>query len=90
MTEQMLQSARRGDWDMLTSREENRQRLLEGVSGVEENEPLDGAAAERQADLIRGILALDHQTRELVRKKMGEISRRFDGEKKIAEVYGPH
>jgi len=90
MTEQMLESAKRGDWDVLISQEENRQSLIKKAFGQRKGEPIETAAAEQQADLMRGILTLDHQTRDLIEKQMYELSKRFDREKKIAEAYGYH
>jgi len=90
MTEQMLESAKRGDWDAVTSWEEHRQRLLEWVTGVEENRSIDHAEVEGQADLIRMILSLDNQIKELLAEKMLKLRKEFDGAKKLVGAYGIH
>lgn len=90
ITERMFQSAKRGDWDAVTSLEENRQRLLEGVTGVEENRSIDHAEVEGQADWIRNILSLDIQIKELLTKKMFKLRKEFDGAKKLVGAYGVH
>lgn len=90
MTEQMLERAKRGDWEAVTSLEESRQRLLKRSFGQRENRAIDHAAAKQQAALIRKILSIDNQTKELVVKKMVDLRKHFNSEKKLVKAYGPH
>jgi len=89
ITQQMLQSAKREDWDILVTREESRQSLLERAF-EQEKRSLDSTFSAEKSELIRNILSLDHQTRDLLVQKMVGLREHFIREKNITEAYGPH
>lgn len=87
LTEKMLENARNGLWEEIGALEKERQGVFSlsiasaGLSGDSDKEP------EREADLIRRVLAIDGEISDLVRKEMAELHRRLDEERKILRTY---
>ena len=91
LTTQMLDAARRGDWDHLVELE-NRcasqvDRLREGEAPV----PLTGAWRETKIRIIKQILDQDRQIRDIVEPWMAELAALINStgtERKLSQAYG--
>lgn len=89
--QQMLESARQGDWNGLIELERKRGRLLEDLASGEQGGSQEPEVQEKKAVLIRQILEIDGETRELAEawlKELQEILGSVDTEQKLQKAYG--
>jgi len=90
VTRQMLEAARKNEWDDLASLEQNRFSLIERLMASDMNDLSDGQLNARKAELIQSILANDTETRTLTQAWMGELRQIIDSlgaEKKLKDAY---
>jgi len=90
LTHQMLETARKNEWDDLATLEVKRFNQVEKLMASDMNDLSDGQLNSRKAELIQNILASDAETRTLAQVWMVELRQIIDSlgaEKKLKDVY---
>jgi flagellar protein FliT len=90
LTVRMRDAARESQWDELAALENERYARVKGLMAAPEAPPLSGEQDARKADLIRGILDLDAETRSLTEAWRLELRQILDSvgtEKKLGNAY---
>lgn len=91
VTGEMLDAARCGDWDRLIERERACRILVEELKQLAENVPLDDAARQRKAEIIRKVLADDKEIRNITEPQLARLADLLDGsrrERGLRNAYG--
>lgn len=90
LTQQMLESAQRGDWDRLTAFEHERAAIVDQLVRQEDEKVWGPAERARKGDLIRAILEADAEIKVLTESWMGELQEilgSIGAEKKLHKAY---
>lgn len=90
LTRQMLEAARKNEWDDLATLEVKRFNLIERLMASDMNDLSDGQLNSKKAELIQNILAGDTETRTLAQAWMVELREILDSlgaEKKLKDAY---
>ena len=90
LTEKLLAGARGSEWDNVVALQADRQRVLERLKRSGGSGSAEMQDPEHKADLIRKILEMESQVRDLVEKGMSEISEHFQAERQLLQAYGGH
>jgi flagellar protein FliT len=91
LTEQMVQAAKRSDWDALVLLEQRCAAHVQTLREQEPQEPMSGADRERKIELIRQMLNADRQIRDLTMPWMAQLSKLINAtgtERRIVTAYG--
>jgi flagellar protein FliT len=91
LTEQMVQAARRSDWDALVLLEQRCAAHVQTLREQEPQQPMSGAERERKIELIRQMLNADRQIRDLTMPWMAQLSKLINAtgtERRIVNAYG--
>jgi flagellar protein FliT len=91
LTEQMVQAAKRSDWDALVLLEQRCAAHVQTLREQEPQEPMSGAERERKIELIRQMLNADRQIRDLTMPWMAQLSKLINAtgtERRIVSAYG--
>lgn len=91
ITLQMLEAARKGEWDDLATLEKGRFNHIEKLMASDMNDLSDVRLNGRKAELIQSILTGDGETRTLAQAWMVEMREILDSlgaEKKLKGAYG--
>ncbi len=72
LTGQMIETARQGEWDALTTLEQQRSTLVTAMKAVDASTRLEPAHHQRKIALIETVMAQDAEIRTLVQAWMGE------------------
>jgi flagellar protein FliT len=91
LTEQMVQAAKRSDWDALVLLEQRCAAHVQTLREQEPQEPMSGAERERKIELIRQMLNADRQIRDLTMPWMAQLSKLINAtgtERRIVTAYG--
>ena len=90
LTQQMLETAQRGEWDHLTALEQERAAIVGQLASQEVGTIWGLAEGARKGDLIRAILEADAETKVLTEAWMGEVQEILGSigtEKKLHTAY---
>jgi len=90
LTRQMLEAARKDEWDDLPALEEKRRAFVEKLMASDPGDLLDDLLNAKKSELIRNILDADAETKELTRLWMVELRQIIGSagaEKKLNKVY---
>lgn len=90
LTQQMLETAQRGDWDHLTALEQERAAIVDQLARQEEKQIWGPAEGARKGDMIRAILEADAEIKALTEAWMGEVQEILGSigtEKKLHTAY---
>ena len=90
LTQQMLETAQRGEWDHLTALEQERAALVVLLDKQEEGTTWGPAEGAKKGDLIRAILEADAEIKALTEAWMGELQEILGSigtEKKLHTAY---
>jgi len=92
LTREMLEAARRSDWDALVQRERDRAGLVDQIKQHDPDPARDAPTRERKREIIVEILNSDEQIQVLsqdwmheLREVLGSIS----PEQRLTRTYGP-
>ncbi|RZT09030.1 flagellar protein FliT [Duganella sp. CF402] len=91
LTEQMVQAAKRSDWDALVLLEQRCAAHVQTLREHEPPQPMSGAERERKIELIRQMLNADRQIRDLTMPWMAQLSKLINAtgtERRIVTAYG--
>lgn len=91
LTEQMVQAAKRSDWDALVLLEQRCAAHVQALREHESQQPMSGADRERKIELIRQMLNADRQIRDLTMPWMAQLSKLINAtgtERRIVNAYG--
>lgn len=91
LTEQMVQAAKRSDWDALVLLEQRCAAHVQTLREQEPPQPMSGAERERKIELIRQMLNADRQIRDLTMPWMAQLSKLINAtgtERRIVNAYG--
>jgi len=91
LTEQMVQAAKRSDWDALVLLEQRCAAHVQTLCAQEPPQPMSGAERERKIELIRQMLNADRQIRDLTMPWMAQLSKLINAtgtERRIVNAYG--
>lgn len=91
LTEQMVQAAKRSDWDALVLLEQRCAAHVQTLRAQEPPQPMGGAERERKIELIRQMLNADRQIRDLTMPWMAQLSKLINAtgtERRIVNAYG--
>ena len=72
LTAQMIEAARQGEWDALTTLEQQRSKLVIAMKAADAATQLDPAHHQRKIALIETVMAQDAEIRTLVQAWMSE------------------
>lgn len=90
LTQQMLELAKRSEWDYLVESGHERAAIVEDLIKQEENGVWSQAEREKKGDLIRSILEADDEIKKLTQAWMGELQEilgSIGAEKKLSKAY---
>lgn len=90
ITQQMLESAKLGDWDRLVELEHGRSAIVEVLMAQESQASWDAVEQAKKGRLIRGILDADAEIKALTASWMGELREILGSigtEKKLHKAY---
>ena len=91
LTEQMVQAAKRSDWDALVLLEQRCAAHVQTLRAQEPAQPMSGAERERKIELIRQMLNADRQIRDLTMPWMAQLSKLINAtgtERRVINAYG--
>lgn len=91
LTEQMLDHARRGEWDEMVELEQRCAMHVRTLQGQEDPQPMQGEQRERKVELIRRMLNADRQIRDLTMPWMAQLSALINStgtERRLVNAYG--
>jgi flagellar protein FliT len=91
ITEQMLQAAKKNDWDYLMALEEDCRTSVEKLMSANPA-PLTGEYQQRKVEIIHKVLADDAEIRNITQPWMGHLQGLIGSighEKKLVQAYGP-
>lgn len=92
LTGQMLDAARRGEWDTLPALEAERSTLVARIKPLDGMADLDEAERQRKSALIRETIAMEREIRERVERWMEEFRLNMQGnsqELRVLRKYAP-
>lgn len=93
ITQQMLDAARKNEWDDLPALEEKRFVYVEKLMASDNGDLLDAPLSARKTELIQNILSSDAETKALTDDWMVELRQILDSigaEKKLNAAYADH
>ena len=91
VTEQMVQAAKRSDWEALSLLEKRCAAHVQVLREQEPQQPMRGADRERKIELIRQMLNADRQIRDLTMPWMAQLSKLINStgtQRRVINAYG--
>ena len=90
LTERMLDSARKSDWDGLVGLEQQRGRLIDEIGALETDPAVARAHRDRKRALIQSIMGRDDEIRMLTQdwmRELREILASVNTEQRLSKTY---
>ena len=90
LTQQMLESIKKDEWDYIAPTIERREKLLKELMALDDTLMTDHPERMRWSDLIRQCLEMNGEMQTLIEEKMGSLHKNYNNQKKMFQAYHSH